>query len=118
MGVASIETGVPITPDTLFSSGVLSKISSHMALVSLADEGRIDLSSPVGKYVKGLSPKLSRVTAHQLLSQTAGITEEHLPYSLWGDSALGTAVRSWKDDRVFSEPGRIFSSSHQTYDLA
>ncbi len=116
-GVSDIETGTPVTPDTLFRLGVLSKIFVATVLVSLAEEGKVDLAAPVSKYVKGLSPKLSAVTAHQLLSQTAGMTEEHFRFGLWDDSALGSVVRSWKDDRVFTEPGKIFSSSHQSYDI-
>ena len=117
-GVASVETGLPVTPDTLFYSGGLSRLFTSAALVSLADEGKIDLSAPAGRYVTGLSPKLARLTGHQLLTSTAGLGEEHLRHALVEDSALGALVRSWGDDRVFTEPGRIYSGSHLSYALA
>jgi len=37
------------------------------ALVALAVQGKIKLEEPIGKYVKGLRPKLSQLTIHQLL---------------------------------------------------
>lgn len=117
-GVANIETGVPVTTDTLFRIGGMSKFLTATVLVSLAEEGKIDLNVPIGRYVKGLSPKLSRVTAQQLLSETAGVKEDHLRLGLYDDAALGNIVRSWKDDWLIAEPGRIQSSSHPGYAVA
>ena len=90
-GVASIETGLPVTPDTLFYSGGLSRLFTSAALVSLAEEGKVDLSTQVGRYVTGLSPKLARLTGHQLLTSTAGLGEEHLRHALVEDSAPSCA---------------------------
>ena len=72
----------------------------------------------MGKYVNGLSPKLSAVNAHQLLSHTAGIKEEHPSYGLLDDLALGRTVRSWKNDYYLSPPGQIYSHSNPGYVLA
>src|SRR4030095_1154886 len=74
-GVTSIETGDPVTPDTLFRIGSVTKMFTAAVLVSLAEEGRIKSDEPIGKYVKGLNPKLSLVTAHQLMSHMAGMKE-------------------------------------------
>ena len=117
-GVANIETGVPVTTDTLFRIGGMSKFLVATVLVSLAEEGKIDLNVPIGRYVKGLSPKLSRVTAHQLLSETAGVKEDHLLLGLYDDAALGKIVRSWGDDWLIAEPRRIQSGSHPGYAVA
>ena len=117
-GVANVETGVPVTPDTVFRIGTITTIFTAAALVSLSEEGRINLNAPVGNYLHGLSPKLSLVTAHQLLSHTAGIREEHAEYGLYDDAALGKAVRAWTDDYCMSEAGRIYSHSNPGYALA
>ena len=87
-GVASIETGVPFTTDTLFRTSGISKFLTATGVVSLAEEGKLDLNVPIGRYVKGLSPKLSRVTAHQLLSETAGVKEDHLRLGLYDLSLI------------------------------
>jgi CubicO group peptidase (beta-lactamase class C family) len=75
-GVANIETGAPVTPDTLFRIGSVTKMFTAAVLAILAEERRIKINEPIGKYAKGLNPKLSLVTAHQLLSHTAGMTDE------------------------------------------
>jgi len=75
-GVANIETGAPVTPDTLFRVGSVTKMFTAAVLVTLAEQGQINLDEPISKYVKGLNPKLSLVTAYQLMSHTAGMTDE------------------------------------------
>src|SRR5262245_37458303 len=67
-GVASIETGAPITPDMLFRLGSTTKMMTAAALTTLAAAGKLKLDAPIGDYVKGLNPRLAQVTAHQLLS--------------------------------------------------
>jgi CubicO group peptidase (beta-lactamase class C family) len=117
-GVANIETGAPVTPDTLFRVGSVTKMFTAAVLVTLAEKGRIKLDEPIGKYVKGLNFKLSQVTAHQLMSHTAGMTDESpSDYGSHDDSALGAYVRSLKDDHFFTEPGRIFSYSNPGFDV-
>ena len=117
-GVANIETGVPVSTGTLLRIGGMSKFLVATVLVSLAEEGKLDLNAPIGRYVKGLSPKLSRVTAQQLLSETAGVKEDHLRLGLYNDAALGNIVRSWGDDWLIAEPGKIRSDSHPGYAVA
>lgn len=117
-GVSNIETGTPLTPDTLFRIASNTKVLTAAALVSLAEEGKIKLNEPIGIYVKGLSPKLSQLTLHQLLSHTAGMQDGASDFGLHDDSALGNFIRTWTDDYLFTEPGRIFSYSNLGYDLA
>jgi len=118
-GVANIETGAPVTPDTLFRIGSVTKMFTAVVLATLADEGRIKLDEPIGKYIKGLNRKLSMVTAHQLMSHTAGMTDESPPdYGSHDDSALAAYVRSLNDDYFFTEPKEIFSYSNPGFDVA
>src|SRR6266404_6967106 len=82
-GVSDIETGAPVNSDTLFRIASTTKMLTAAAAVALAQQGKLELSAPIGKYLPGLSPKLASVTMHQLLSHTAGIrdgasrSEEH-----------------------------------------
>jgi putative ATP-binding cassette transporter len=97
-GVANIEEGGQITPDTLFRLGSTTKMFTGAAMVTLSEKGRIKLNEPVGKYARGLSPKLAGLTPHQLISNTAGAGDFSAPPPLNDDSALSAMVRSWKDD--------------------
>ena len=118
-GVANIETGTPATPDTLFRIGSVTKMFTAAVLITLAEERQIELHAPIGRYVKGLNSKLSQITAHQLMSHTAGMTDESpSDYGLHDDPALAAFVRSLKDDQFFTEPGEIFSYSNPGFDVA
>jgi CubicO group peptidase (beta-lactamase class C family) len=118
-GVANIETSAPVTPDTLFRIGSITKMFTAAVLVTLAENGRFKLDESIGKYVKGLNLKVSQVTAHQLMSHTTGMTDESpSDYGSHDDSALAAYVRSLKEDHFFTEPGRIFSYSNPGFDVA
>src|SRR5688572_21504606 len=51
-GVTSIENPLPVTPDTLFQVGSISKTFTGTLLMQLAEHGKIDLDAPVRKYLK------------------------------------------------------------------
>src|SRR5947209_552071 len=101
IGVSNIETGTPVTPEMLFRIGSVTKIFTAALLVSLAEERKLSLGEPIGKYLKGLSPKLSRVTFHQLLTGTAGLIDGARIYGPQEESALARTVRAWSDDVLF-----------------
>ena len=117
-GVSDAETGQPVTPDTLFRIASTTKMLTAAALVALAERGRVRLDEPVGTYVKGLSPRLARVTLHQLLSHTAGVRDGASFYGPHDDAALADFVRTWTDDYLVAEPGEIYSYSNLGYVLA
>ena len=118
-GTADVETGSPVTPEMVFRVGSISKMLTASVLVSLAEEGKIALDAPVGDFVKGLDTRLSRLTAHQLMSHSAGIIDYAHICCAQDESALAEQVRAYKDaDYFFTEPGRIFSYSNPSYHIA
>ena len=117
-GVSNVETGAPVTPDMLFRIGSLTKMFTAAVLVSLAEEGKLSLSEPIGKYVNGLSPKLASVTAHQLLSHTSGLKDDFSHYGPHDESALINAVRHYPDSYFLAQPGQLFSYSGLGYAVA
>ncbi len=117
-GVASVETGAPVTPDMLFRLGSTTKMFTAAALLSLAEEHKVDLNQPVGAYIKGLAPRVAQVTASQLLSHTAGLTDVAVMDGPHDDAALARFVLSWRDDFSFAPPGEIYSYSNPGYHLA
>lgn len=118
VGIADVETGEAVRPDMVFRLGSTTKMFTATALVGLAVEGKIDLNAPIGKYIPNLPPKLSQITANQLLSHTAGIHDEAPMYGSHDESALGNGIHAWTDDWLFASPGKIFSYSNPGYWLA
>lgn len=118
LGVANIETHAPVTADTLFQVGSVTKSFTAAAVLTLAERGTLDLDKPVGDYVDGLRPRIARLRLRQLLNHTAGLQDEAAEYGEHGESALGEYQRTWGDEYAFLEPGSTFSYSNAGYALA
>ena len=110
-GLANVETNAPMEKDMLFRIGSTTKMFTAAALVRLSEAGKIKLNEPIGNRVKGLSPRLSQVTPHFLLSNSAGVNDFAPPFVSNDDDALGRMVRGWKDDVLFADQGEIYSYS-------
>ena len=93
-GTSNVETNAPVTPDMLFRLGSTTKMFTAAALVQLAEQGKLKLDEPMGKYAKGLSPKIATLTANQLLSHTAGLKDQATMFGRHDDDALSETVRA------------------------
>jgi len=74
-GFADRGKGIAFTPQTIAQIGSLTKQFSATAILQLAEAGRVDLVSPVGKYVPELKPPHANITLHQLLTHSSGLPE-------------------------------------------
>ena len=72
-GYANVERRAPVTPNTRFRTGSVSKTLTSAAAALLYDRGRIDLDAPVQTYVPAYPQKQSTVTTRQLLGDIAGV---------------------------------------------
>ena len=76
-GVLNLRTQQPVTPDSLFQIGSISKVWTATLVMQLVDEGLLDLDEPVVKHLPDFrvaDPEVSRtVTPRQLLAHTSGI---------------------------------------------
>ena len=55
-GYADLEHRVPVTAETVFPIGSITKTMTGLAIAQLVVAGKIDLDAPAGKYVPGLPP--------------------------------------------------------------
>jgi CubicO group peptidase (beta-lactamase class C family) len=117
-GIGSIETGVPVTADTVFRLGSTTKIFTAAALVQMALRGKVDLHRPIGEYVRELDQTRAKMTLEQLLSHMSGLRNDDPPAHRADEAALGKEVRSWKATQLIVTPGEVFSYSNDGYWLA
>jgi len=117
-GTSNIETGAPVTPETLFRLGSTSKMLTAAAVATFVAEGKLDFNDPVGNYITGLDPAIAALTVNQILSHTAGLKDEAIMNGRHDDAALGQEIRAWKSDWLFTKPGVIFSYANPGYWLA
>ena len=72
-GVANLESGTPVTPDTMFFLGSVAKNFFATIALRLADQGRLDLESPLADFVEW--PRGEEITVRMLLNHTSGIPD-------------------------------------------
>jgi D-alanyl-D-alanine carboxypeptidase len=72
-GLANMEWGIPITPDTVFRLGSLTKQFTAVAVMMLQDQGKLRIDDLITKYIPDFPTSGHEVTIHHLLSSTSGI---------------------------------------------
>ncbi len=74
-GVADLKTGAPVTDETLFQIGSVTKSFTALALLNAAEAGKLDLDEPVRDALPWFSvqTQFAPITPSHLLSHTAGI---------------------------------------------
>ncbi len=72
-GLADLERGTPITPRTPFRLASVSKQFTAMAIMLLAERGKLDYDDPVSAYLPELARFGERLTVRHLLNHTGGL---------------------------------------------
>jgi CubicO group peptidase (beta-lactamase class C family) len=76
LGVTNVNEPLPITPDTVFPIASISKTFAATMMMRLVEQGKVDLQSPVRKYLPDFKVRdehVSRdVTVWNLLTHSAG----------------------------------------------
>ena len=84
-GIADVEEKKPVTPETLFQAGSISKPVAAMGALVLVQEGKLSLTADVNTYLKSWKLPSNEhtakapVTLERLLSHTAGLTVHGFP---------------------------------------
>lgn len=117
-GVRDLETKEPVTPDTVFGIASVTKSFTAMAVMQLAEEGKLSIEDPVNAYLPEFSlaslEDTSSVCIHHLLSHTTGLApirrreelcrlSDHLEY-LAGEP-----------HELLGRPGEYFSYCNDTF---
>lgn len=72
-GLANVEAKQPITPDTVFRLGSITKQFTAAVILQLVEEGKLSLSDPLSKFLPGYPMPGANATVAQLLNHTSGI---------------------------------------------
>jgi CubicO group peptidase (beta-lactamase class C family) len=124
-GTADLEHDIPITLDTIFEVGSVSKQFTAAAVLLLARDGKLSLDDKVRKYIPEMPDVAAEITIRQMLNHTAGLRD-------WGSL---TAIAGWpRTTRVHTHahvldivsrqrmlnfpPGTRWSYSNTGYNLA
>jgi CubicO group peptidase (beta-lactamase class C family) len=121
-GVANYETGVEVTPDTLFQIGSITKVYTATLMMRLVDQGKIDLDAPIRRYLPSFqlsnAQAAETITCRHLVNHSSGIVGDYHADFGEGDDCLERFVDSLKDQEHVYEPGLMFSYSNAAFELA
>ncbi|MDR6548331.1 CubicO group peptidase (beta-lactamase class C family) [Chryseobacterium rhizosphaerae] len=130
IGFADVESKKPVTPETIFNVGSVSKMVSAWGLMQLTEKGLVKLDDPVDQFlVRWKLPAspydISKVTLRRILSHTAGLSvhgyggsEQGTPLLSLEESLSGKTKRNGESVRLISEPGTKWEYSGGGYTLA
>ncbi|MGH3680583.1 MAG: serine hydrolase, partial [Natronosporangium sp.] len=121
-GVTNVDTGVPVTPDTLFQIGSITKLLTATAVLRLVEAGRLDLDAPVAGYLPELAlsdPEVrERVTMRHLLTHTSGIDGDVFRDTGRGDDCLARYVAGLAEVPQNHPLGATFSYCNTGFSIA
>ena len=117
-GVANVTTGQQADPTTTYRIGSVSKQFTAALVLRLVDRGRLSLTDPVGRHLKGLRPEWNAITVEQLLNHTSGLARDYMQVAraaenLGGDALIAMAAR----DTLVTKPGTVHAYSNTGYML-
>jgi CubicO group peptidase (beta-lactamase class C family) len=117
-GFADLEKKIPVTADTKFRIGSVSKQFTAAAILRLAETGGLSLADPLDKFFPGL-PK--GVVLHQLLTHTSGIRSYTDKPEFLGKVANPISpedlIAWFRDDPPDFAPGKGFHYNNSAYFL-
>jgi D-alanyl-D-alanine carboxypeptidase len=102
-GSATLSPQAPVTADTLFSIGSISKTFVAALAGRLAARGTISLDDPLAKYVPTFHDAVS-ITLRQLLNHTSGV-QDIFEIKTFSDAILANRTRAWTTEEVLAKVG-------------
>jgi CubicO group peptidase (beta-lactamase class C family) len=91
-GMANLESEAPITAGSIFHVASVSKQFTSMAILLLAEDGKLSLDDEVRKYLPELPDYGQRITLRHLLTHTSGLRDQ------W--DLLSLARGRFEEDRI------------------
>ena len=120
-GLANMEWNIPNTTQTKYRIASLGKSFTAAIILQLMEEGRLDLHTPISKYLPAYRKDAAeRVTIHHLLSHTSGVPsvpQEWKDHQYRHPYTVAELVELANQGDLEFEPGTKFSYSNNGYNL-
>ncbi len=119
-GYADLEHKVPVKPHTLFRMASITKPMTAVAIMKLAQDGKLNLDDDVQKYVPYFPRKKWPITIRHLLGHLSGIShyrKEEIELHLKTYHNTRQAIDIFKDWELEAEPGTKFIYTSYGYNL-
>ena len=121
-GVTSVENPLPVTADTLFQTGSITKTFTATILMRLMEQGRLELDRPIRAYLPDfhLSDKdvAARATIRHLLTHTGGWLGDYFNDFGSGDDAQQKMVEAIATLPQWTPLGEVWSYCNTGFNIA
>jgi len=118
----TMSDGKPVTSDSPFLIGSVSKPLTALAVMTLVQDGRLKLDEPIDTYIpefKYHTIEDKAITVRQLLEQTSGIGEfaglAVTDRPARGEDAIAQAVRKLSGVSLSHAPGEVYEYNSANY---
>lgn len=110
--------GQPVTPQTSFILGSMSKAFTALAVMQLSEQGRIDLDAPVQRYLPWFrvadAGASGRITVRHALHHTTGLATR-TPHASEDPASIAAHVRALAEVALVHEPGAVHEYASPNY---
>jgi D-alanyl-D-alanine carboxypeptidase len=113
-GLANVEHGIPVTPETVFQSGSMGKQFTALVVALLAEDGKLALDDPVEKHLE-VPASWRGITIRHLLTHTSGLGDYPEDFSLQRDYAESDLLKMITGQTLAFAPGTKFNYSNLGY---
>jgi D-alanyl-D-alanine carboxypeptidase len=114
-GFADIERKTPVTPETVFKIGSISKQLIATGIMLLVQDGRLTVDDPVTRYFPDAPPSWAPMRVRHLLSHTAGLVRESPAFDPMKARSDADIVRALYSLPLRFEPGSKWEYSNAGY---
>ncbi|HEX9173385.1 MAG TPA: serine hydrolase [Telluria sp.] len=120
-GMADVAKRQPLTPDTALRLGSITKQFTAVAILMLAEEGKIALGDPITKFLPDYPTQGKTITIEHLLTHTSGIASytgrPGYMLNMHKDLTVAQMIDSFKDAPMDFEPGTDWRYNNSGYFL-
>ncbi|MBP6687313.1 MAG: beta-lactamase family protein, partial [Lacibacter sp.] len=118
IGMADVELNVPLQPDMIFRIGSISKQFTAVAILQLAEQGKLSLQDDIKKYIPQL-PFKEIITIEHLLNHTSGIvsytSKPDFPDKMRTDMKPMEIINLTTNDSLEFKPGSKWNYNNTGY---
>lgn len=115
LGYANRDANTPVTTQTRFAIGSITKSMTALALLQLHDSGKLDLDASVRRYLPwfAIDSGGKPILVHELLSHTGGIPDDYA-----AEEGYGYNIVALRQAKTLFAPGTSWSYSNDGYATA
>ncbi|MGF6271933.1 D-alanyl-D-alanine carboxypeptidase [Massilia sp. UYP11] len=120
-GAADVAARTPLTPGTVLRLGSITKQFTAVAILMLAEEGKLALNDPITRFFPDYPTQGKVITVEHLLTHTSGIvsytSKPDYVSTMAQDFTVARMIDGFRNDPLEFEPGTTFSYNNSGYFL-